>query len=61
MTRRKVAIFCASALAIGYSYQIAVDVANGADMQWLKFILLGLALVIVAVEIKPAKKPIEKS
>lgn len=56
MTRRKLAIFFASALALLWSYEIATTLNNGADLEVITVLGLGFALGLLIVELRSAEK-----
>jgi len=56
MTRRKVAMLCAAALVLLYSYDVVATVVSGTEMQWLTLLGLGLALTVLVIEMQTVEK-----
>jgi hypothetical protein len=56
MTRRRLAIFLAAALAILYCYEIFTAVLNDTSVNSLHFLGLACALGLLFVELRPTNK-----
>lgn len=52
MTRKKLAIFFATALALLWSYEIAMSLSSGADLKIVTVLGLGCALGLLVVELR---------
>lgn len=52
MTRRKLAIFFASALALLWSVEIATTLSSGADLKIVTLLGLGCALGLLVLELR---------